>query len=1462
MRFLAALMTVCLLTSTGSPAFAKEDRENKSNKSTPVSAEVEYVNISPTATSTITSSSKLDELDRKVQSIVKDKNKSADSSSPVALATGSTNPNNRFDEAPFKVPLAGESISSLSGSIDVRSVDFTLPGRGGLGFELARTYDNNEAQLYGMDFGERDASGQAIYPGSKTYQRQLYPIGTGWSFDLPMLIDSNLLGYGDGYLYLRWHGGLYNFDNPLTGYPWQDLTAQGGVSTFQVDGRKSQYVLNSLLDGKTYYFDVTGRVIEIQDANGNRLQFSYTYNSTYGSDLLSKIWDEVGNAITIAYSQTAVTVTQGSKQVVYKKQIAPGTTDRELLTEVADQAGRRTVYDYQIMDATFDQIDYRYPIRTHDPYALLTGITYPTGAKSVFQYESAPVSRYLLGGGSSSLQQFRAASAEERMMTVSGTWETKDHTDVSYVKDMGTFPGWDFDFSVALDHGRNKTTYDFHRNYQKWRETTATGDLQKVTQYTYDSTRHLPVPSQTSTTYSKAGVNSDTFTASYTYDDYGNVLTEANVLGVTTTYGYDAVTHRLSSVLQPVDSSQSRKTEYIRDSKGNVTQMTVTDQSGRVLRKEAYSYDAYGNRLTKNADSQAGSNKTTYEYSTLYQSAFLTKQTTTQVDADGIASDAVQQMEYDPATGKVTKSTDAKGYVTTYQYDVLGRLTQQVNPDLTSMIISYDDLQNQVTATDENGQKTYGKWNPLGWKTELGSVVNGVNQVQSRFGYDEFGRQAWSDDALAYRTSYGYDGLDRQTIVTYADGTNSSVQYDDLKNTVTTIDADGSTVRESFDRLGRSLKKESVTASGTQVLQTSTYNNVGNVLNQTDANGNTTRYSYDAVGELTSVVDPQGKQTQYAYDMLGHLITTTYPDGKTEQKQYDSAGHVVRKTDPLGQVETYYYDLNGNLIKQLDRKGQTLTTEYNMRNLPTKKTAGADAVLYEYDKTGHRTKMTDSTGVTAYSYTPLGDLASVQLQDGKTISYTYDANRNRTQMKDPFGQDIFYQYDNRNRVQSVAEGQATAPAEASFTYTKAGALQSVQQRNGMVSTFTFDALKRTTGLQQKKADGTVQNSFAYEYDLAGNQTRKTENGTGQSFTYDSLNRILTSTQFNETYSYDARGNRQTLQSDQVPQMTDVTYEYDVWNRLSKVTTAEGNVVTYRYNGDGLLYERTENGVTVRYYYANDQMIAEATISNGTPVLKARYIRNGNRLIAREDASGQKAYYLHNAHGDVTELRDSNGNTKNVYTYDIWGNLLAATETVENPFRYSGEYWDQTTSLQYLRARWYDPAQGRFITEDTYEGELKNSLSLNLYSYVLNNPLRYVDPTGKMTTEDFDGGAGGGSSGGGGGLLVVAIEAGELLKGKATSVYVAIKDDVVKYVGISYDVAKRAAQHTLDKRGFGDIITITENQVTRNQARAIEQAIINNFENLENKINSISPRRDWYDEAVRWGENWLKSIGML
>ncbi|CQR55434.1 RHS repeat-associated core domain-containing protein [Paenibacillus riograndensis] len=91
--------------------------------------------------------------------------------------------------------------------------------------------------------------------------------------------------------------------------------------------------------------------------------------------------------------------------------------------------------------------------------------------------------------------------------------------------------------------------------------------------------------------------------------------------------------------------------------------------------------------------------------------------------------------------------------------------------------------------------------------------------------------------------------------------------------------------------------------------------------------------------------------------------------------------------------------------------------------------------------------------------------------------------------------------------------------------------------------------------------------------------------------------------------------------------------------------------------------------------------------------------------------------------------DTSGAVINNYTYDEWGNITSQVEGTSNSFKYTGEVYDPETGLYYLRARYYDPSMGRFLNEDTVERQIDNPLSLNLYTYVGNNPLIRWDPSG-------------------------------------------------------------------------------------------------------------------------------------
>ena len=153
-------------------------------------------------------------------------------------------------------------------------------------------------------------------------------------------------------------------------------------------------------------------------------------------------------------------------------------------------------------------------------------------------------------------------------------------------------------------------------------------------------------------------------------------------------------------------------------------------------------------------------------------------------------------------------------------------------------------------------------------------------------------------------------------------------------------------------------------------------------------------------------------------------------------------------------------------------------------------------------------------------------------------------------------------------------------------------------------------------------------------------------------------------------------------------------------------------------------------MTIIHIWDGNNIIAEA---NEETDLTALYVR-GIGLLAVETAdeygNASRKAYLNNAHGDVVQLADENGDVLWYYDYDAFGNEVNPQDGDENPFRYCGEYSDDETETIYLRARNYSPATGRFTQQDDWGyANTTDPLSLNLYTYCANNPVGFVDPSG-------------------------------------------------------------------------------------------------------------------------------------
>ncbi len=279
------------------------------------------------------------------------------------------------------------------------------------------------------------------------------------------------------------------------------------------------------------------------------------------------------------------------------------------------------------------------------------------------------------------------------------------------------------------------------------------------------------------------------------------------------------------------------------------------------------------------------------------------------------------------------------------------------------------------------------------------------------------------------------------------------------------------------------------------------------------------------------------------------------------------------------------------------------------------------------------------------------------------------------------------------------------------------------------SEYTYDNVNRLKTVINKVGTGII-SQYSYGYDNNGNITSVTENGVTTECTYDDLNRLegISRPDGEEiSYSYDTRGNRTELETNNEISTDFIsgTFAYNNWDQLSQYTSGTTSY-QYKYDPEGLRTRKESTGGTVRYHLDdNGRVIAE---SNASGQVTAQNIW-GHKALARK-VGGAYYYYIYNGHGDVVQVLDTNGNIVNSYTYDEWGNILSQTEQIFNPIRYGGEYYDQESGLYYLRARYYDPSIGRFISEDTDEGQLTNPLSLNLYTYCASDPLNYSDYTGK------------------------------------------------------------------------------------------------------------------------------------
>ncbi len=220
----------------------------------------------------------------------------------------------------------------------------------------------------------------------------------------------------------------------------------------------------------------------------------------------------------------------------------------------------------------------------------------------------------------------------------------------------------------------------------------------------------------------------------------------------------------------------------------------------------------------------------------------------------------------------------------------------------------------------------------------------------------------------------------------------------------------------------------------------------------------------------------------------------------------------------------------------------------------------------------------------------------------------------------------------------------------------------------------------------------------------------------KNYSYDKYNQLIGSDLSILSYNgiYDRTGITPKSHSDQRLSAHENTYfSWDTRERLTSFApdknSPNSNKTKYTYDYRGFRKSKVEPNRTTEFYYDKFGRLIGETLSytnkSQSSLNEIVHIIHGHKPLARI-INGSWYFYVYNSHGDVIRLVNDSGQTVNRYEYDEWGNTSKITEGVRNPLRYTAEYQDDESGLYYLRARYYEPKIGRFISEDTYEGDAK------------------------------------------------------------------------------------------------------------------------------------------------------------